>query len=131
MSHHHHHHGNQGFSNEQGGFNQNQGGFNQNQGLFGHGVGDFVHLLGGNFGQHGASYAIQSSMGKVLDICQSNSHGNNPGDLILYEFYGGKNQRFTITQEGQDLIIRSVQNGQVLQAHDGWGHQHQGKGHVR
>ena len=72
-------------------------------------------------------------MGKALDVCQSNSHGNNHGDLILYDFYGGKNQRFTINQEGQDLIIRSVQTGKALQAFDGWANNllHQGKGAIR
>lgn len=101
MSHHHHHH-NQEYQQGQG-FNQqgfNQQGFNQ-QGFggnnFGYGVGDFEHLKGGNFGQYGASYAIQSAMGKALDICQTNSHNNNVGDLIIYSFHGAKNQRFNIS----------------------------------
>jgi hypothetical protein len=41
-------------------------------------------------------------------------HGSNKGDLIVYNYWGGKNQRFNISNDGSDLIIRSVQSGLVL-----------------
>lgn len=121
--------GNQGWGNNNQGFNQsnnqgfNQGqGFNQNQGFnqggqFNNiGVSGFEHFTNGNFDQYGASYAIRSAYGRVLDINQTQSNSASVGDAIIYDFYGGKNQRFTISNNGQDLIIRSVQDDRVLES---------------
>lgn len=118
--------GGQGFNNP--GFNQGGQGFN-NQGFnnkcsnpFANiGVAAFQHLIGNNFGQYGASYAIRSALGsdKCLDINQTQSSKTNVGETILYGFHGGKNQRFTISNQGEDLVIRSVQDDKALEVTPG------------
>lgn len=76
---------------------------------------DFSPLPGGNIGggsvNYGTQYVIRSTYGKVLDISQT-----KPTDAIIYGFHGGVNQRFTITRDGPNSIIRCVQDNGVLEA---------------
>lgn len=60
-------------------------------------------------------YVIRSKLtGRCLDISQTNDWGNQVGDLILYNYVGGKNQQFQLENNGQDITIRCVKSGKVL-----------------
>ena len=69
--------------------------------------------MGGNFGQYGASYCIRSAfVDKVLNV-DTKAHKHT--DLTTYSFTGNKNQRFTINNDGDDLIIRNIEDNRVLE----------------
>ena len=48
---------------------------------------------------------------RVLDICQE---GENQGNLIIWDGYGGDNQKFTVKQKNQDFYIKCKKDGQYL-----------------
>lgn len=108
--------GNQGWGNQGNQGNQGWGNQGNQGGAFGNiGIAAFQHMTGGNFGKFGASYSIRSSLGRVLDVSQSSDYNTNAGDTIIYDFWGGKNQRFTIANEGEDLIIRCVNDDKAIE----------------
>ena len=106
----------------QGGFGINQGGYSQggydqlNQG-FGNQFGNQYGNQYGNQTGYGSNFNgrtafIRSALsGKNLDVSQDL---NNYGDLIVWPYNGGNNQKFQFVQRGQDYEIKSVQSGKVL-----------------
>lgn len=56
----------------------------------------------------GKRVKIKSKLsGKALDICQEDGHGNRKGDLIVYDYYGGDNQKFQVVQDGHDVTLKN------------------------
>jgi len=56
-------------------------------------------------------YAVHGNGLKAIDVDQSMP---NFGNMILYQFHGGPNQRFTFEQEGNFYRIKSVANGKYV-----------------
>lgn len=95
-------------SNVPGNWNQNPQGWNGAPSVGQASEGPFH--LGGQ-----GPYVIRTKLtGRCLDVSQTHDWGNSIGDLIVYDYVGGKNQQFQLEPDGQDLIIRCVKTGKVL-----------------